>query len=248
MTPAAIQKTLESGIMKTQAAPLSADERLKIASLLGTAVTAERRREEIANLCRRRGVRRWREGPAWASWGGGLANTRFQSAKDAGFQADDLPRLKLKWAFAFPDTSTMRSQPAVYRGRVFVGGQDGSVYALDAATGCVHWSTTVQSQVRSGITVGEIGGNPAVFFGDSAGYVYALDGATGKQLWKMRPDEHPASTVTATPVFHQGRLYVGLGFPRGSAFGFDGLSRAARSAEVKRPWTPPPEKCCGRDT
>jgi polyvinyl alcohol dehydrogenase (cytochrome) len=207
MTPVAIQKTLESGIMKTQAASLSADERQKIASLLGKTLTAERRREEIANLCA--GDARWREGSAWASWGGGLSNTRFQSAKDAGFQADDLPRLKLKWTFAFPDTSTMRSQPAVYRGRVFVGGQDGSIYALDAATGCAYWSTAVQSQVRSGIAVGEIGANPTIFFGDSAGYVYALDGASGKQLWKMRPDEHPASTVTATPVFYQGRLYLG---------------------------------------
>ena len=67
----------------------------------------------------------------------------------------------------------------------------------------------VQSRVRSGIATGEIAGNPAIFFGDSAGYVYALDGTTGKRLWRMRPDEHPASTVTATPVFHQGRLYVG---------------------------------------
>jgi len=211
MTPLAIQKTLESGIMKAQAAPLSADERLKIASLLGTAVTTERRREEIPNPCPANASweRTAGEGTAWASWGGNLANTRFQDAQTAGFQAEDLPRLKLKWAFAFPDTSTMRSQPAVYRGRVFVGGQDGSVVALDAATGCVHWSTAVQSQVRSGITVGDAGGNPAVFFGDSAGYVYALDGATGRQLWKMRPDEHPASTVTATPVFHRGRLYVG---------------------------------------
>src|SRR5579872_4705109 len=49
MTPSAIQKTLESGVMKTQAAPLSADERLKIATFLGTAVTLERKREEIAN-------------------------------------------------------------------------------------------------------------------------------------------------------------------------------------------------------
>ena len=207
MTPAAIQRTLEAGVMKTQAAPLSADERLKIASLLGTAVTTGKRREELANPCAA-GIS-LREGPAWASWGGGLGNTRYQTAKEAGFQAEDLPRLKLKWAFAFPDTSTMRSQPAVYGGRVFVGGQDGSVYALDAGTGCALWSTTVQSQVRSGITVGEIGANPAVFFGDSAGYVYALDGNSGKQLWKMRPDEHPASTVTATPVFYQGRLYVG---------------------------------------
>jgi polyvinyl alcohol dehydrogenase (cytochrome) len=207
MTPAAIQRTLDGGVMKTQAAPLSADERLKIATFLGTAVTAERLGAELANRCSAGAVSG--EGPAWASWGGGLANTRFQSAKDAGFQAEDLPRLKLKWAFAFPDTSTMRSQPAVYRGRVFVGGQDASVYSLDAATGCAYWSTVVQSQVRSGITVGEVGGDPAVFFGDSAGYVYALNGATGKQIWKTRADEHPASTLTATPVFFQGRLYVG---------------------------------------
>jgi polyvinyl alcohol dehydrogenase (cytochrome) len=145
----------------------------------------------------------------WTSWGGGLANTRFHAAAEAGLSADALPRLTLKWAFAFPDTSTLRSQPAVYGGRVFVGSQDGSVYALDAATGCVHWTTMVQSQIRSGIATGEIAGNPAIFFGDSAGSIYALDAASGKQLWSMRPDEHPASTVTATPVFYRGRLYVG---------------------------------------
>jgi polyvinyl alcohol dehydrogenase (cytochrome) len=208
MTPAAIQKTLESGIMKAQAAPLSADERLKIASLLGTAVTVERPRAEVPNPCPAGSA--W--GPqtaGWTSWGGGLSNTRFQSAENAGLKPEDLPRLTLKWAFAFPDTSAVRSQPAVYRGWIFAGGQDGGLYALDAATGCTHWSTTVQSQVRSGITMGEIAANPVVFFGDSAGFVYALDAASGKQLWKMRPDEHPASTVTATPVFHQGRLYVG---------------------------------------
>ncbi len=208
MTPAAIQKTLDSGVMKQQATPLSADERLRIATFLGTAVTLERKRDEIANLCPAGAAPR--ESPAWASWGGGLANTRFQSAKDAGLRAEDLPRLKLKWAFAFPDTSTMRSQPAVYGGRVFAGGQDGSVFALDMLTGCVHWATTVQSQVRSGITVGEAGGNPALFFGDSAGFVYALDATSGKQLWKARADQHPASTVTATPVYYKGRLYVGV--------------------------------------
>jgi polyvinyl alcohol dehydrogenase (cytochrome) len=207
LTPRAIQRTLETGVMKAQAAPLSADERQKIALFLGKGVTIERGREEISNPCPAQTG--WRDGPAWASWGGGLANTRFQSAKDAGIPSDDLPRLKLKWAFAFADTSTMRSQPAIYGGRVFAGGQDGSVYALDAATGCVHWATTVLSQVRSGITVGAVAGNPVIFFSDSAGYVYALDAGNGKQLWQMRPDEHPAAAVTATPVFYQGRLYVG---------------------------------------
>jgi polyvinyl alcohol dehydrogenase (cytochrome) len=207
MTPLAIQKTLESGVMKAQATPLSADERIKLANFLGTAVTVQRKREEIANPCPAGGA--WGQGPSWTSWGGGPANARFQDAKDAGIEPNDLPKLKLKWAFAFPDTVTLRSQPAVYHGWVFAGGQDGSVYALEGATGCVHWTTTVQAQVRSGITVGEIGGNPALFFSDSAGYVYALDAATGKQLWKMRPDEHPAAAVTATPVYYQNRLFVG---------------------------------------
>jgi len=92
---------------------------------------------------------------------------------------------------------------------VFAGGQDGSVYALDAATGCVHWASSVESQVRSGMAVGEVGGNLVVFFGASAGHLYALDGTTGKQLWKMRPGEHPAATQTSTPVFYKGRPYVG---------------------------------------
>ncbi len=48
-----------------------------------------------------------------------------------------------------------------------------------------------------------------MFFGDSAGFVYALNAASGKQLWKVRADEHPASTVTATPVYYKDRLYVG---------------------------------------
>src|SRR5512140_1570702 len=114
MTPAAILRTLESGIMKAQAAPLSGDERLKIAAFLGTGVTVERRREEIANPCAVTGPANtpWKQTPGWTSWGGGLTNTRFHAATDAGLAADALPRLVLKWAFAFPDTSTLRSQPA----------------------------------------------------------------------------------------------------------------------------------------
>ena len=208
MTPGAILKTLTSGVMKAQAAPLSANEREAVANFLGTAVTSERKRGEIANPCPAGAG--WKDGPGWTSWGPGLANTRLQETKEAGLTAEDVPKLTPRWAFAFPDTTVLRSQPAVYRGRVFVGAQDGSVYSLDAATGCVHWTTAVQAEVRSGITVAEVAGKPAVFFGDSAGYVYALDGDTGKQLWKLQPEEHPASKVTATPVFYQGRLYVGV--------------------------------------
>src|SRR5438552_18193810 len=63
MTPAAILRTLESGIMKSQAAALSGDERQKVANFLGTAVTVERRREEIANPCPVGAP--WKNTPSW---------------------------------------------------------------------------------------------------------------------------------------------------------------------------------------
>ena len=209
MTPFAILRTLESGVMKAQAAPLSVNERQAVANFLGKGVTVERKSTTFANPCPE-GSAPWKDGPGWSSWSPGLVNARFQSGQDAGLAPADVPRLRPKWVFAFPDTAVLRSQPAVYRGRVFAGAQDGSVYALDAATGCVHWVTTVEAEVRSGITVAELGGKPALFFGDSSGYIYALDGETGKQLWKLQPEEHPASKATATPVFYRGRLYVGI--------------------------------------
>src|SRR5260370_5630919 len=183
MAPAGLLKAREGGMMKSQAAVLSANERQAVANFLGTAATVERRRDEVANPCPAGGG--WKDGPGWSNWGAGARNMRFQAAKQAGLKVEDLPKLTVKWAFAFSDTTVLRSQPAVYRGRVFAGSQDGSVYSLDAETGCVYWTTTVQTEVRSGITVAEVEGKPALFFGDSSGYFYRLDGATGKPLCKL---------------------------------------------------------------
>src|SRR5438876_4690486 len=47
MTPTAILKALEGGIMKTQAAVLSTNERQAVANFLGTPITVERRRDQI---------------------------------------------------------------------------------------------------------------------------------------------------------------------------------------------------------
>src|SRR5215510_13322022 len=51
MTPTAILKALESGIMKSQAAVLSTNERQAVANFLGTAATVELKRDEIAKPC-----------------------------------------------------------------------------------------------------------------------------------------------------------------------------------------------------
>lgn len=237
-----ILRTLQTGAMQQQASMLAANERQFLANWLGTPVTMELQREQISNACPPGAA--WKNTPGWSGWSPGLVNTRFQSTEDAGLSGADVPRLKPKWVFAFPDTTLMRSQPAVYRGRVFVGSQDGTVYALDAATGCTHWSTVVNAEVRSGMTVAEVAGRPTVFFGDSSGYYYSLDGETGKQLWQLRPDDHPAAKGTATPVFYQGRLYIGvssleegMGFAPGYACcTFRGSESAVDAATGKVIW------------
>ena len=146
--------------------------------------------------------------PSWTSWGVNLANWRFQPAAEAGISAADVPHLKLKWAFGIPNVRIVRSQPALYGGRVYVSGNDGSVYSLDASTGCTFWATTTPKAVRSGMLVGKSGSVEAVFFGEADGVVYALDANTGTFLWSTRADTHPAATITGTPSYLDGRIYV----------------------------------------
>jgi len=150
-------------------------------------------------------------GPQWNGWGVDLDNSRFQPADAAGLSADQIPKLKLKWAFAFPGAIGAYSQPAVAGGRVFVGSAAGVVYSLDAATGCTYWSFEAGSGVRSAITIGPGG---IAYFGDLHASVYALDAATGKLIWKTLVEEEPYSRVTGTPKLYEGRLYVPVRVPR----------------------------------
>src|SRR5581483_6935692 len=54
--------------------------------------------------------------PAWNGWGVDIQNTRFQPAKDAGLNADQVPGLKLKWAFGIPGAKSMIGQPTIASG------------------------------------------------------------------------------------------------------------------------------------
>ena len=153
-------------------------------------------------------------GPSWNGWGVHAQNTRYQDRAMAGLAAADVPTLKVKWAFGFPGELSADAQPSMVGGRVFVGSQSGIVYALSAATGCVHWTFQAEAAVRAAITVARIdtkaGARFAAFIGDRAGNVYAVDGASGALIWKTRVDDHAFARVTASPTFHDGRLYVGV--------------------------------------
>src|SRR4029079_16698734 len=115
-------------------------------------------------------------GPGWTAWGT-TNNARFQDAAGARLTAADVPKLKLKWAFAFPGDLQSYAQSTIAGGRVFVGSWGGKVYSLNASTGCIHWFFDAGQGVRSAISVGRVGNRDIAVFGDAQANLYALDAA-----------------------------------------------------------------------
>src|SRR5262249_53743363 len=151
--------------------------------------------------------------PLWNGWGGSLENTHAQPASQGGLTAEQLPRLHLKWAFGFPDTTSAWAQPTIAGGRLFVGSQNGTVYALDAARGCVIWTFAAHAAVRAAIPSGRRpgAGRPsgyAAFVSDQQGFVSALDAVSGRRLWERRVEDHPLVRLTGAPALYNDRLYV----------------------------------------
>jgi polyvinyl alcohol dehydrogenase (cytochrome) len=217
LAPETILTALTTGNMFRQGSALTDAERRAVSAFLagravGTAapLPTQGRCTAAPSALRARDLER-----GWNGWGAGVANTRYVPAADGGVTAPMMPRMKLKWAFGFPGVSSARSQPAVLGGRVFVGSESGDIFALDAKTGCTHWSYHAQAGIRTALSVAPYkpANGPAgfaVFFADGTASAYAVDAATGKEIWTRKLDSHPYAKATGSVTVHDGRVYVPL--------------------------------------
>ncbi len=203
MSRGSILAALETGEMRWEGRRLSKPERVAVASYLGKSEAAISAMG--SDLCRR-DLDPPPDAPVWAGWGVNPQNTRFQPASVAQLNREQVKQLKLKWAFGFPGAYATYGQPTSYAGKLFVGSEDGTVYALDAATGCKWWTFRAADTVKTAISIGN-GGHTA-FFGDTDGYIYAVDANSGSQIWRVRPESHPRSRITGSPLLVGNRLYV----------------------------------------
>ena len=201
MSKSTILAALNSGRMKWQGKQISKAEKNALAEYLGKAdvMTA------MTNFCPR-DLDPPADPPRWSGWGVDARNSRFQPASSAGLDRDTVKNLKLKWAFGFPGAAATFGQPTSYAGRLFVGSEDGNVYAIDAATGCPWWRFRASATVKTAISIGNHG--QTAFFGDTNGYVYALNVSDGTQVWRVHPEAHPAARITGSPLLVEDRLYV----------------------------------------
>lgn len=216
LPPEKIYEALTSGPMKVQGSSLTDDQRRMVAVFMSGRTFGSEAQGDAKNMpnhCEANPpIGDLTDSARWNGWSPDVANTRFQTAKNAGITADQVPHLKLKWAFGYPTGVSAFGQPAVAAGRVFVGTDIGYVYSLDAKSGCIYWSYQAKGNVRGGPSVGPVKGHGAtkyaVYFGDAHANVYAVDAQTGEELWTKKVDDHFVARITASPKLYDGYLYV----------------------------------------
>ena len=209
----AILSALTAGLMRPQGAQISGAERRAVAEYLsGSKIETDLTGSAVGRCTQQPAFPGSASAPTWSSWGVTVRNTRFQPPDQAGLTAEQVPHLVLKWAFGFPDATSAWSQPTVFGGRLFVGSHNGTVYSLDAKAGCIYWTYSAKSSVRSAVALSPSPNSRgyAAYFGDTAANVYALDAATGRELWSRKIDEHPMARITGSATVYKDRVYVGL--------------------------------------
>lgn len=205
MAPDALLAAMNGGIMSQQSAHLSSLQRQQVAEYLTRTPLADYKAPAPPASCNAQHAR-FDTGsfPAKAGWGHN--NNRYISTQQAGLKREQVPQLKLKWAFAYPKAQRARSQPSIGWGAVFVGSQDGTVYAFDLETGCMRWSFRASAEVRTAVVIDPE--TKRLYFGDVLARLYALDAMTGKLVWKTKVDDHSNATITGSPTIGGGQLFV----------------------------------------
>jgi hypothetical protein len=120
---------------------------------------------------------------------------RANNQRTAASRVEIPEKSRLLWTFT-PRNSHAPTAPTAAGGLVYLGGSDGIVRALDAATGTLSWSACTGGGIRMPPTLWE----GRAFVGSGDGWAYAFDARNGRKLWRFRA----APEIRMIPVY--GRL------------------------------------------
>lgn len=159
--------------------------------------------------------------PAAADPGGPTSSLfKVDAARTGHLPEGPQPPLELRWKFKtrkgkaeierYPTVDDGLSPAIVSGGRVYVGGHDGWVYAVDARSGEKLWEFQTRDHVMTTPTLHE----GRLYVGSMDGFLYALDAASGALLWKYESGYKiwnglPYGGIRATPIVVGGKLVFG---------------------------------------
>ena len=145
-------------------------------------------------------------------------NTLYSASRDGDVYAYDITTGKEKWHtdvsdlehkvgfFDSKQSAMLSGGVTVGESKVFIGSEEGKLYALDADNGNLAWQSSVK---------GEIIAKPAVDSGmvvvnTVSGTIEAFNTADGKKAWLMEQEVPPLSLRgTSAPVIASGGVLIG---------------------------------------
>ncbi|MFH2009010.1 MAG: PQQ-binding-like beta-propeller repeat protein [bacterium] len=148
-------------------------------------------------------------------------NTAFIGDWEGGLGAVDIPTGKVHWRVDLAD-QPIRGSVAIGPKGLYVGSNNGSLYAVRRATGKQLWRQRTGGPIFSTAAVAD----GVVTVGSYDGHVYAFDAASGARKWKTRLD----GQVWASPLVIAGTIVVPsyARKPKGHLYGLDAKTGAVK--------------------
>lgn len=239
----AVVHALNNGIMQTQAANLSAEQRIVLAEHLTDSSYNRDRVEQFATCANPITDLDLAAAGNWNGWGTNRGGQRLQTATN--INAGNIGDLELAWAVGIEGASSSRGNVTVVDGVMFYGTPSGQINALDLESGCQYWSYAAIREVRAAVTVVEgASGEPVLIVADLSNRVYALDAKTGTKLWHTDVDDNPWAVSTGAPAVYDGKVFVpvssmevaGAGNPQYACCTFRGNVAALDLATGEKLW------------
>jgi len=119
------------------------------------------------------------------------------------------PTTRVHWPASL--SGQVYTRPYAIGGRLYVGNQNGHVYALNAFTGAVRWQYPLKGQSPlDSISARPSVADHKVYVVTSTGRLYALNAATGTVEWSYPQAGRTGSALTS-PVYLDGNVFFGSG-------------------------------------
>lgn len=128
---------------------------------------------------------------------------------NSGFNRDTSgPAGPVEPRWEFDTDGPVHSSPAVVRDQVYVGSDDGTVYAIDSTTGGHTWSFETGGPVRSSPAIVD----HKLFVGSNDHHVYSLNAAIGEERWRFETGGPVRSSPTVETQASSGSVQDPVAF------------------------------------
>lgn len=139
--------------------------------------------------------------PAVHNIAGGAQNAVFVAGENNSVVALDADG-EVLWQYTPTEAGAFYSSPCVSNDSVlYIGNDNGNLYAVYTTDGSERWSFETQGQIRSSPI--QIGGN--VLVGSNDRHLYSVDSATGLLRWKIQT----ADQIVSSPAVFNQFVYFG---------------------------------------